>query len=211
MSPASAALRGREPLTGAAQNRRGTCRADWRAAVCPHAGPEPWCPPQEETLRAPTAQDALGTGASGRAHSTAVQPCPASGANSADRPFEAPVWGPHVLLFSEAPGGERGRVRPQSTKGRGGTPGEENAQARKPGGQPTRQPTSRHHAPRAPATSQPRPPLLKSRRRTSVRRSGLCPMRSEPVGETRAGGSSVPGGVGAALAGGRALLQGVGA
>lgn len=89
----------------------------------------------------------------------------ASSANSTDRPFSACLRDPHVLLFSEAQEGSgvvsdpRALREEETLKGR-------DTQARKLGEQPTRHPTSQHHAPTGAPCASPNqdPHCSKSRR-----------------------------------------------
>lgn len=204
--PSISSPRGREPLPGTAQNRPGRAEPTGEPR-CPHAGLRALVSPSGGDAPCATAQDALGTGASGACPLTCCAALSASSANSTDRPFSACLRDPHVLLFSEAQEGSGVVSDPRALREEEALRGRD-AQARKPGGQPTRQPTSRHHAPPGRPAHLPTETPAAQRAGTQgvCEKGGTSAQRDlNHVGETQAGGSSVPGrGVGAALAGGRA-------
>lgn len=132
--PSISSPQGREPLPGTTQNRPGRAEPTGEPR-CPHAGLRALTSPSGGDAPRTTAQDVLGTEASGARPLTCCAALSASSANSTDRPFSACLRDPHVLLLSEAQEGSGVVSDPRALREEEALRGRD-TQARKPGGQP---------------------------------------------------------------------------
>lgn len=163
--PQNSSPQGREPLSGATRNRWGRAEPPGQPQ-CPHTGLRALMSPSGGDTPCTTAQDVPGDRRLGGAHPlTCCAALSASSANSTDRPFSACLRDPHVLLFSEAQEGSGVVSDPRALREEETLRGRD-TQARKLGEQPTRHPTSQHHAPTGAPCASPNqdPHCSKSRR-----------------------------------------------